>query len=92
LVPPKEEGADPSFEMNFNPAYNRNSLEQRGLSYKDLLLKFSDLKSPIKNDQTTFMGTIFENPPPSSSGEFKNIIMEKLFDITKNEEFKGDTV
>ena len=90
LIPPLQEGDDPSVDIRFNPLYSQESLSQNGLNYEDILIKFKDLSSIFRDDLVDFLGDAFENPPPPSADyldKFDNLIMQKLYELTQKKRF-----
>lgn len=92
---PQIASQEPGIEITVSPGFTEAAFARKGLKYQDVLVKFSDLKEPLKNQWTDWLMNSFETPPapePEHKLDFDNILKQRLYEMTENPEFKKSRI
>jgi hypothetical protein len=89
ITPATDSSSPPNFHVGYNPQYSETKLKERSLTIMDVIIPFSDLKEPLLNENVKKLSEMFDNPPAAKeSDSFKNLLFERLYAITQNDEYK----
>lgn len=84
-------GSPSNFEVRTNPYYSMQSLQARGLTIKDVIVKCVDFTPDMQGPDLEGFKNLITDMPKATDADFASLLHQKLYNLTKKDAFKLST-